>query len=583
MIKVKKQFSDPAPATSGAGHSQGAFIMRNDKFFDGIEKDIKEFLYGYMKVESFTFSSNERLVEDFLRKWFESVPYFKEHPDLCGAYEIQGDPLSRKVMYGMVRGRGNKAVVLIHHYDVVGIEDFKLLKDYAFSPDELGEKLKEIKESLPKDVREDLVSGDWLFGRGGCDMKGGGSIQWTLLKKYSELDDFEGNVIVIAVPDEENMSAGMRGAVPLLAELKDRYNLDYRMMINSEPQQRKSADEGIFSEGTVGKIMPFVYVRGYLSHVGKVFEGFSPVNLMSEIVRRTDLNMDFTDAVAGESSPPPTWLYLKDSKTVYDVSMPLSMAGCLSVLTLNQTPMSIISRLKSICEESFDKVLGEMHASYDRFCAVAKPVAKDLPWKPCVMSFMELYNEALRDHGDAFKKAYEAELEVLTAKLTSGDTNIIECNFELVEKVFEYVDDLSPRVIYGLVPPYYPNVSNYFYEGLGERKEITPLLNEFTMKEFGEKYTNEYFFTGICDLSFSGFSGGSSENVTAALKEYMPLFGKYYDIPFDALEKISMPCINIGPWGKDFHKLTERVLKRDLYERTPRILDHAVEWLLGGM
>ena len=61
----------------------------------------------------------------------------------------------------------------------------------------------------------------------------------------------------------------------------------------------------------------------------------------------------------------------------------------------------------------------------------------------------------------------------------------------------------------------------------------------------------------------------------------MPLFGKYYDIPFDALEKITMPCINIGPWGKDFHKLTERVLKRDLFERTPRIVDHAVEWLLG--
>ena len=410
-------------------------------------------------------------------------------------------------------------------------------------------------------------------------MKAGGSIQWTLLKRYSELDDFEGNVIVVAVPDEENMSAGMRGAVRLLAELKDKYELDYRMMINSEPQQRKSADEGIFSEGTVGKIMPFVYVRGYLSHVGKVFEGFSPVNLMSEIVRRTDINMDFTDAVAGESSPPPTWLYLKDSKTVYDVSMPLSMAGCLSVLTLNQTPMSIIDRLKGICEESFDVVLKHMHESYDRFCTVAKPLVKELPWQPCVMSFMELYNEALRDHGEAFRKAYDEELEVLTAKLTGGDTNIIECNFELVEKVFEYVDDLSPRVIYGLVPPYYPNVSNYYYEGLGERKEITPFLNEFTTKEFGERYTNEYFFTGICDLSFSGIT--ESKSVTAALNEYMPLFGKYYDIPFDALEKITMPCINIGPWGKDFHKLTERVLKRDLYERIPRIVDRAVEWLLG--
>ena len=141
------------------------------------------------------------------------------------------------------------------------------------------------------------------------------------------------------------------------------------------------------------------------------------------------------------------------------------------------------------------------------------------------------------------------------------------------------MDDLSPRVIYGLVPPYYPNVSNYYYEGLGERKEITPYLNEFTTEEFAERYTNEYFFTGICDLSFSGIS--ESESVTAALNEYMPLFGKYYDIPFDALEKITMPCINIGPWGKDFHKLTERVLKRDLYQRTPRIVDHAVEWLLG--
>ena len=553
--------------------------MRNEKIFEGLEKDIKELLYGYMKVESFSFSSNERLVEPFLLDWFETIPYFREHPEFCGAYEIPGDPLDRKVMFGMVRGRGNKAVVLIHHYDVVGIEDFKLLKEYAFSPDELGEKLMEVKDSLPRDAREDLESGDWLFGRGGCDMKAGGSIQWTLLKRYSEMDDFEGNVIVVAVPDEENMSAGMRGAVRLLAELKDKYDLDYRMMINSEPQQRKSADEGIFSEGTVGKIMPFVYVRGYLSHVGKVFEGFSPVNLMSEIVRRTDLNMDFTDAVAGESSPPPTWLYLKDSKTVYDVSMPLSMAGCLSVLTLNQTPMSIIDRLRAICEESFDKILGEMRASFDRFCTVAKPLVKELPWQPCVMSFMELYNEALRDHGEAFKEAYEAELSALTAKLTSGDTNIIECNFELVEKVFEYVDDLSPRVIYGLVPPYYPNVSNYYYEGLGERKDITPYLNEFTTEEFGERYTNEYFFTGICDLSFSGIS--ESESVTAALNEYMPLFGKYYDIPFDALEKITMPCINIGPWGRDFHKLTERVLKRDLYQRTPRIVDHAVEWLLG--
>jgi len=45
--------------------------------------------------------------------------------------------------------------------------------------------------------------------------------------------------------------------------------------------------------------------------------------------------------------------------------------------------------------------------------------------------------------------------------------------------------------------------------------------------------------------------------------------------------KIKMPCINIGPWGKDFHKLTERVLMEDLYERTPKILDYVIKHILN--
>ena len=60
----------------------------------------------------------------------------------------------------------------------------------------------------------------------------------------------------------------------------------------------------------------------------------------------------------------------------------------------------------------------------------------------------------------------------------------------------------------------------------------------------------------------------------------MPFFNSLYDIPVSEIESISMPCINIGPWGKDFHKLTERVLKQDLYERTPAILRHAIGLVL---
>lgn len=124
-------------------------------------------------------------------------------------------------------------------------------------------------------------------------MKGGGSIQMTLVSEYAEkaaAGQFKGNVIVVGVPDEENLSAGMRAAVLLLKELKDEYALNYRLMINSEPHQRKETETGVFSLGTIGKMMPYAYVRGYLAHAGKVFEGLNPVNVMAEIVRNTEVN-----------------------------------------------------------------------------------------------------------------------------------------------------------------------------------------------------------------------------------------------------------------------------------------------------
>ena len=552
--------------------------MNNDKVLNGIEKDIKELVYGYVAQKSFTYSEDENQARDFIINYLSEIPYFKEHPQYYGAYDIEGDPFGRSVCYAMVKGEGSKTVVLVHHNDIVTVEDFKLLKDYAFSPDELEEKLMHVKDSLPKEAKEDLESGGYLFCRGGCDMKAGGSIQFSLLKRYSELENFKGNVIVIAVPDEENLSAGMRAAVKLLSQLNAEYNLEYQMMINSEPHQRKNPEEGIFSEGSVGKIMPFIYVRGYLSHIGKVFEGFNPLNLMAEIVRRTELNMDFSDVVGDESAPPPTWLYLKDSKTVYDVSMPLSASGCFSILTLNQSPAAVIDKVHKICEDSFDKILEDMNRSYERFSAVAEPVIKELPWKKKVMSFGELYNEAYALHGETFKESYEQKLKSLAEQLKNGEVNIIESNFSLLEMVFDYIDDLAPRVIHGLIPPYYPNVSNIYFEGIGDRAGLYETLDNFAKEQFSQHYTREYFYTGISDLSYTSVKDGKA--VSEKLNEYMPLFGSFYDIPFEAIEDISMPCINIGPWGKDFHKMTERVYKEDLYNRTPAILNKAITELL---
>lgn len=547
----------------------------------GIEKDIEDILFAYVKTESFTNTINEKKAEEFFLDYFSKIPYFKNTPGSYGIYEIENDALNRNVSYAFLKGRGQDTIVFIHHNDIVGVEDFKLLKKYAFSPEELKAQLLRIKNTLSEDAKKDLEDDTFIFGRGVCDMKGGGSIQIALLKRYSELENFNGNIVLIAVPDEENLSAGMRSAVRLLSELQDKYNLKYKLMINTEPHQRKDDETGVFSEGSVGKIMPFVYVRGYLAHAGKVFEGLNPIHIMSKIVSRTELNMDFSDVEGKEAAPPPTWLYLKDSKEQYDVSMPLSVKGCFGILTLNQTPQSILEKVKNICEESFDEVIDDMNNSFRRFAKATGLPLKYLQWESKVVNFQELFREAEAAYGDEFIREYNKELEILGQKLKRNEISIIHCNFELIEFIYGYIDDIKPRIVYGLIPPYYPNVSNIFIDDLDENiLALSNNLKEFAQEEFNQNYNTEYFYTGISDLSYSSIE--KSGEIYKALEESMPLLGQFYDVPVELIEKISMPCINIGPWGKDFHKMTERVNKEDLYVRTPRIINKAISLILGN-
>lgn len=542
--------------------------------------EIRELLYGYVKRESISYSPGEKEAENYFLDYFGKQEYFQAHPRYYGAFPIEEDPFGRAAVWAMVKGRGSDTVVLIHHYDVVTVEDFKTLRDYAFAPEELEKRLWEIRDSFSDEAREDLESGKWLFGRGVCDMKGGGSIQMALLSEYAKQAEFQGNVIVLGVPDEENLSAGMRAGVILLDRLKQEYGLEYKLMVNSEPHQRKVKEEGVFSFGSIGKLMPFVYVRGCLAHAGKVFEGLNPVNVMCEIVRNTEVNMDFSDAVGGEAAPPPTWLYLRENKLSYDVSMPLTVNGCLSVLTLNQSPESVMAKVRRVCEDSFEAVLADMNRNYKRFAQAAGLPQTELPWKSKVVDFGGLVREAEENYGKKFEAAYAKEMETLYKKIQKGEESLIMANFSLVDFVYNYIDDLSPRVVIGLVPPYYPNVANVLGWEDEKTSGLFDRLSGFVRERWGQEYTRENFYTGISDLSYSGISDGSG--IEDSLRSSMPFFGKIYSLPLSEIRNISMPCANIGPWGKDFHKLTERVYKEDLYERTPEILDFAVRETLRG-
>lgn len=55
-------------------------------------------------------------------------------------------------------------MILMGHIDTVGVDDFGSLKEYAFDPERLPEVLRQM--DLGEDVRRDLDSGEYMFGRG---------------------------------------------------------------------------------------------------------------------------------------------------------------------------------------------------------------------------------------------------------------------------------------------------------------------------------------------------------------------------------------------------------------------------------
>ncbi len=563
------------------------FMKHDERFLDGIGQEIKEILYGYLRAESITGSRAERDAEQYFTGFFRNQPYWQQHPDQVGSFPIPGDPYDRSAAFAMVRGTGSNAndtIVFVHHNDVVTTEDYKRLRSLAFSPDELEQGLLQIKDTLPEDIRTDLESGRYVFGRGACDMKGGASIQMALLFRYGRLllDNpaaLTGTLIVMAVPDEENLSAGMRAGAILLAQLKQKYNLNYRLMINTEPQFGNAGENGMFSIGSAGKMMPFFHVRGVPAHAGDPFEGINSLGIISELVRRTELNSDFSDVVMGELSPAPTWLCLKDRKLQYDVSLPVTSVGYLSVITFSQTPDTILEKLRVICRETMDTVLEQINRQYTAYRFKNGLPPKELFWKGNVMTFGELYQEALRLHGELFRNGYAARLQELKKELEEDRITLSDCNFALVDYIYDFIDDLSPRIVYGLIPPYYPNVCNVFLPDLSEDVRTLPdKLIRFAADLWSQRYDTEYFYPGISDLSYTSISRGG--DILQALENSMPLFGHMYDIPVREIESISMPCINIGPRGKDVHKIGERVLKEDLYERIPTLTQYAVEQIL---
>ncbi|MCL2703474.1 MAG: M20/M25/M40 family metallo-hydrolase [Defluviitaleaceae bacterium] len=539
---------------------------------DKLAERIREVLYEYVALQTDTGTAAECEIVKFYDKWFSENAYFNVNPDLRGVYAIPGDSFGRSVCWALIKGGNPDTILLLHHSDTVDTDDYLTLKHLANKPDELEAAFKQGKMQLDSDTAKDLNSGEWIFGRGVNDMKGGAAVHIALFEEYAKNPGFTGSLLLLAVPDEENLSAGMIGAAPLLNELKRRHGLNFILCLNTEPSGTQT-----IIDGSVGKIMPMIYARGKLAHAADVFGGLNPIRMMADVVDKLDVNPVFADSEKTTTTSAPTFLYLKDRKNVYDVSLPIACCGYMTLNCMNKDPLDLMRTVKELCAEAFAETIRKVQGSCDEYNKIAGRVPTKLPWQPKVIFYSELYDEALRDSGAGFENAVNGAKLRLQQEVAEGAKNLVQAAQELIELTLAYVKDQSPVIIAALAPPFYPNVNNGLFDGAHTMDQAVSALSDFSVKTMGYEVKTRYM-TGMSDLSYVMHT--TPDDTVRYIEQNMLMWGCGYHIPFDEIKGFSMPVLNIGPEGKDLHMYTERVNKQSLFYDVPAFLDFIIRFML---
>lgn len=544
-------------------------------------EEVKDLTRELVRVPSIVKTSGEADCARKIYEFHKSNDYFKENPDQLILQRTLDDPYERYNVITLVKGtkgKSNKTVILMGHLDTVGVDDFGTLKEYAFDPDKLPEKLREL--NLGEDINRDIDSGDYMFGRGALDMKAGVAGHMYLTKYFSEHpEELDGNLVAIAECDEEDTSSGIISALKVLKEWKEKYDLEYIAAINADystPYDEKDENRYIYF-GTIGKLLPSFYVTGKETHVGQAFGGLDPNLLIAELTRNIELNPELCDEAQGEVTIPPMSLKQSDFKDIYTVQTALDAYAYYNFFTHSMSPKDVMEKMKEKAVESFDNIVKYTNDSYKKFCQMGGHNYTVLPWKTRVYTWEEFYDELVRDNGEEFEK----HIKNFSKKLNQDNPSMDLRDFSVavLKEAWKWARDKSPAIII-----YYSSVFSARIEITGKNEREKELLDSVKksinfVQDYSDKpIVTKMFYPYISDSSFMAISDDREE--LKALEYNMPAWGTKYIHPIEEILEINVPVVNIGTYGKDGHMISERVHMKYTFENIPNITFNTIKELL---
>ncbi|AYC28888.1 M20/M25/M40 family metallo-hydrolase [Paenisporosarcina cavernae] len=521
------------------------------------EQDLRALLCELVSWKSMSRTDGERDFPYKAHAKLQHIPYFQEHPEHLALVDADHH---RKLLTALYKHENaTKTIVLISHFDTVNTEEYGDLEALAFEPEMLTQALLERTEELPEDARRDLLSGDYLFGRGTMDMKMGLALHMQLIEKAAA-EKWPINLVLLTVPDEEVSSVGMREAVPHLITLKEKHQLDYFLFLNGEPvfAQEPGDKKTYIYSGTIGKIMPSALVYGMETHVGEPLSGVTANYFASFLTKEMEFTDQFREAFEEEQTPIPVSLMQKDLKMEYSVQTPYRAALMWNVFTFKQNAGDIM--------QTFEKVANvaakEANEHYTRICARENvaPVGK-----------LEVirYEKLVEYAKDKFGEAAVTRMVEDVCRYAEGDDR--DKSFKIVDKLMIECQELAPAYVIFYAPPYYPAVNSSDEAVI---QDATAFIQQEAKEAFDLTVNRIHYFNGICDLSYVNYADtrGGWEH----FENNTPVWNLSYTIPFKEMAQLQAPVFNVGPFGKDPHKRTERLHINSAFVETPYLLEKLI-------
>lgn len=491
--------------------------MRND-----ISARAREIALTFTAWPSVTGSADEAAFADRLTAYLS-------HLDAVWKVPISND--HRSNVFALKRGRSPRTIVLTGHFDVVPVNDYGALEPLAFSAERL---LPEIVARLRRTGENplaltDFESGEFLPGRGLLDMKAGLAAGIAAMESYGG----DATLLLLAVSDEEERSAGARAAAPLLPEVAKQHGLDIELVINLDAisDQGDGAAGRVVALGSIGKQLLTAFVAGKEAHACYPQDGANAAYLAGELLCEFEMAPELAETSGSEIAAPPTALHAKDLKSGYNVTTP---AQCWLYWNTLQHRRS--------AAEVFDISLMLARRAMAR---AGKRLNRDIP----VMSYQELAAR-LPHH----------EVEAIAARVSALSGLDLPERAKLMTAALWSASGLSgPAVVMGFGSIPYPAVS------LSDAVLEDAIMTAAAAHGLGAVR----YFPGISDMSFLGAASGD----LSAAAANTPIWGTSFTMPVPA----GYPCINIGPWGRDYHHWLERLHAPHAFETLPRVLPAVID------